>query len=142
VGREAEPGGDPAPARRAERHDLSRLDETQELGLHRGVELADLVEEQDAAVRRRDVALGVDGARDRTGIAAQLTATNGPPPLASWYARATSSLPVPLSPVRSRLSPAARRAAASTAANAGPVTRSPATSTVAPSNGRTSSTRR
>ena len=71
---------------------LARLEHAQELRLHRGVELGDLVEEQRAAVGglhvadRRRVAprtrpswRRTGGARRRpSGIAAQLTATNGP----------------------------------------------------------------
>ena len=80
--------------------------------------LADLVEEERAAAapRRRGPSCAVFASvkapftwpksslsRSVSGIAAQLTATNGPVAalLRSWSARATSSLPVPLSPVTS-----------------------------------------
>ena len=95
--------------------DLALLEHAQELGLQRDVELADLVEEDRAAVGLLEAA-GV--LRDRAGEAALLVAeqrrfdqlardgpqsstTNGFALRADalWSARATISLPVPVSPV-------------------------------------------
>ena len=98
----------------ADARELALLEHAQELGLHRQRQLADLVEEQRAAVGGLEQA----DLRSRapvkapfswpnsslsssvSGIAAQLTATNGLSrrgPV-TWMARATSSLPVPVSP--------------------------------------------
>ena len=94
------------------------------LRLQRRRHLADLVEEQRAAVasleqaRSRAAVAPVNApfawpnsslSSSVSGSAAQLTATNGPAARAAraaWIARATSSLPVPLSP---RISTGARR---------------------------------
>ena len=94
--------------------ELALLDGAQELRLRRERQLADLVEEQRPAVGELEAALRPAAApvnapfswpksslsRSASGSAAQLSATNGLPVrgLDSWSARATSSLPVPLSP--------------------------------------------
>ena len=97
------------------RPDLAVLQRAQQLRLHLRPHVADLVEEQRAAVRRLEqAALGRDGAGERApGVAEQLgleqrlgqrravdrherrrrRAASG-----VWIARATSSLPVPDSP--------------------------------------------
>jgi len=98
----------------AEAPDLPVLEETQELRLERQRELTDLVEEEGSrpasSIRPTRSALASVNAplrcpnsslsRRFSGIAPQFTATNGfprrrPP---KWRRRATSSLPVPLSP--------------------------------------------
>ena len=105
-------------ARRAERADLALLQHAQELGLQRRRQLADLVEEERAAVGLDEHARRV-GARVGEGaalVAEQLaleqrvgdggaverrrTAARAAGEL-KWIARATSSLPVPDSPVMS-----------------------------------------
>ena len=101
-------------ARVADRHDLALLQHAQQLGLHRERHLADLVEEDRAAgggLEQAAVILRRAGERARrwpnsslsssvSGSAAQLTATNGASARAEarWMPRATSSLPVPVSP--------------------------------------------
>ncbi len=94
---------------------LALLQHAQELHLNGRAELADLVEEQRAATRAaRSGPLAratapvkaprscpkSSASRMLSGMAAQLTATNGPPAraLLPWMKRARSSLPVPLSP--------------------------------------------
>jgi len=99
----------------AERFDRSFLQHPEQLGLRRLRQLRDLVQEQRAAMRGLEAAVrrllapvkaprscpNSSASIKVSGKAAQLTATNGlgrrPPP--SCSARATSSLPVPLSPV-------------------------------------------
>ena len=102
---------------RADRAHRALLDRAQQLRLHRQRQVADLVEEQRAAVGGLKEALAIVvgtgeralsiaeefGLEQLLGIALQLTGTNGSAPraLTSWIARATSSLPVPDSPVTS-----------------------------------------
>ena len=100
----------------ADAPDLAHLDRPHELDLQQGRDLGDLVEEQRAALGRGEEARSCwrrrpvndpftwpnssDSIRP-SGIAPQLTETNGLSRrwLLKWMARATSSLPVPLSPV-------------------------------------------
>ena len=104
------------------------LQHAQQLGLQWQADLADLVEEERAAVglreqtRRHRCTAPVKAPRtwpksslssSVSGSAAQSTATNGAlaARAVAWMARATSSLPVPLSPRTSTvLSPGATRA--------------------------------
>ena len=90
------------------------LEHAEQAHLDRGVHRADLVEEDRAAGRRLELALGAANApvnepfswpksslpMSSRGIAPVCTGTNGPlrRRLRLWIARATSSLPVPLSP--------------------------------------------
>ena len=99
----------------ADRRHHPLLQHAQNLGLHRRVHVADLVQQQRAAggLAERAGTVGDragEGAADMAeqllsrraaGIAAQLTATNGPAARRPWrwIARATTSLPVPVSPV-------------------------------------------
>ena len=99
----------------ADRADLPFLQGPQQFGLHRQRHLADFVQQQRAAVGLQEQPLRSARASVKaprawpnnslsssvSGKAAQLTATNGcrAPPALLWIARATSSLPVPLSPV-------------------------------------------
>ena len=102
---------------RADGQDLLVLDRAQQLGLGRTGQLADLVEEDRARAGGDEqpvvIAVGT-GVCARTwpkswfssrscGIAAQLTARNSPPAPGPAHERrrATSSLPVPVSPVTS-----------------------------------------
>ena len=110
-------GDDPqvgrARGRLADPHALAGLEHAQQLGLDRQRQLADLVEEQRAAVRRLEqpafaATAPVNAPRSwpnsslssqRLGIAAQLTDTNGPSRAPdAWIAAAASSLPEPVSP--------------------------------------------
>src|SRR5207245_8258106 len=91
------------------------LENPKELGLRSRLHLRDFVQEQGPAIRQLEAALpSLHGAGERaslmpeislsskvSGMAAQLTATNGPLRRgeSSCTVRATSSLPVPLSPV-------------------------------------------
>jgi len=101
-------------AARADGLELAALEHAQQLHLRARGEILDLVEEQRPAVGGLEEAAAVaDGAGEGaanvpksslskrlSGTSAQLTATNGPRARgpASWMARATSSLPVPVSP--------------------------------------------
>src|SRR6266542_3417992 len=83
---------------------MAILQYAQELRLEHPIQLANLVQEQDASLRGTDQSFAVPlGARERpTPMAAQFTGTNGPlqrfrSNLCS--ARAKPSLPVPVSPV-------------------------------------------
>ena len=96
----------------ADAADLAVLEHAQQLGLQRARQLADLVEEQRAAAAssnspRWSPTAPVKAPRtwpkssdssSASGIAAQLTATNGWPARGErrWSSRATTSLPVPL----------------------------------------------
>ena len=99
----------------ADRLDDLLLQRAQHLGLRLQAHVADFVEKQRAAGRHLELAAAVrHGAGERapcawpnssdsissSGIAAQLTSTNGPARrwLSAWICRATSSLPVPFSP--------------------------------------------
>ena len=106
-------------ARVADRHDLALLEEAQQLGLHVDRQVADFVEEERAAGRGADEARLVRArapVNEPAAMAEQLTvgelargrrAVVGQEDGArcasepTWMARATSSLPVPLSPVMS-----------------------------------------
>ena len=103
----------------ADAAELVALEHAQQLHLGRGGHVADLVEEERAAVGALDQALAVGrGAGEgpahvaeqlaldqRLGQRAQLTATKGPAARRDcrWMERAISSLPVPLSPSSSTL---------------------------------------
>ncbi len=98
----------------ADAHDLAVLDDAQQADLRRQGELADFVEEQRAAVGLLEPALAARGSAGERAllvaessesissgaIAPQLTRRNGPLRNVdcSWIARATISLPVPVSP--------------------------------------------
>ena len=101
----------------AEPLDLALLERAQQLGLEIDPQAADLVEEERAAVGQLELAglarVGAGegallvaeqlGLEQVSGIAARFTATKGwaRRGLWLWMARATSSLPVPLSAVTS-----------------------------------------
>ncbi len=114
VGRRHDAHVDLARPRAAHGLELALLQHAQELGLQVDGQLADLVEEDGAAVRQREAPVALPVAPVNAplswpknslsmrvgGIAAQLTFTSGLSrrPLAACSARATSSLPVPVSP--------------------------------------------
>jgi hypothetical protein len=115
VGGRQEADVDRAGREAAEAEDLARVEDPQELDLHRRRQLADLVEEHRPALGAlEETGLGGDRAGERarswpnsspsrrcSGIAAQLSRRNVLPARGepSCSALATSSLPVPLSPV-------------------------------------------
>ena len=137
VGRGDDPDVDLARRRAADPVELALLQDAQQLGLGLGGELADLVEEDRAAVGQLEPAgaagdragegpllvaeqLALDESRGQ-GRAVDLDERLVPARLVEWMARAISSLPVPVSPqIRTVASVAAtRRTLSSTAASAG-----------------------
>jgi hypothetical protein len=97
VGRRDEADVEPDLALAADRPDLALLEGAQELRLERERQLADLVAPVNAPFTCPNSSLSSSA----SGIAAQFTVTSlaARRRLRSWIARATSSLPVPLSPV-------------------------------------------